>query len=75
MLRPYVEPAPGQGNPAGIPILRDQIEEYEIERIIRHRRVRGRGKGYEYLVLWKGYDLSEAQWLKEPELENASVIL
>lgn len=42
-----------------------------MERIIRHRRRRGRSGGYEYLVLFTGYDLSQAEWLPEAALANA----
>lgn len=45
--------------------------EFEVDRVIRHRRKRGRGRGLQYLVLWKGYDLSEATWEAEDAMEHA----
>lgn len=43
-----------------------------MERIVRHReRGRGRGRVTEYLVLWRGYDLSSATWEPEGNLANA----
>lgn len=42
------------------PVLVGDEIEYEVDMILRHRRRRGRGVGLEYLVLWKGFDLSEA---------------
>lgn len=38
---------------------------------MRHRRRRGRGKGYEFLVLFTGHDLSAAEWLTADDLEHA----
>ena len=43
-------------------------EEYEIDAIMGHRKVRG---GMQYLVSWKGYDESENMWLPESELGNS----
>ena len=45
--------------------------EYEVDRILRHRKRRGRGGGDEYLVLWKGFNVSEATWEKASNLEHA----
>ena len=47
--------------------------EYEVEKILRHRKRRGRGSGLEYLVLWKGFDVSEATWERAENLANAPV--
>ena len=46
--------------------------EYEVEAILRHR---GKGTWSQYLVLWKGYDLSEATWEPKSHLANAPDIL
>src|SRR6202008_4940954 len=35
--------------------------EYEVERIL-DERITGRARRHEYLVLWKGYPLSDASW-------------
>ena len=48
-------------------------EEYEVDHIKRHRRVRG-GK-VRYLVHWKGYDNTEDTWEEEDNLEHAQEAL
>ena len=34
-------------------------EVYEVNTILKHRR---RGRGYQFLVKWKDYPISEASW-------------
>ena len=46
--------------------------EYEVEVVLHHR---GKGAQHRYLILWKGYPLSEATWEPEPHLLNAPAIL
>ena len=46
--------------------------EYEVEAIARHR---GKGARRRYLVIWKGYPLSEATWEPESHLLHAPEIL
>ena len=44
-----------------------EVEEsyYQIEKLLRWRRVkRGRCEKTEYLVLWKDYQIEEAQWIR-----------
>ena len=48
------------------PIELDEEEEYEVEGILYHRRS---GRGYQYLVSWRGYDASENQWLPSKSLK------
>lgn len=54
------------------PVEVDGKDEYEIEKILSHRRM---GKGLQFLIRWKGYDASEDSWLSEKNLQNASVLL
>ena len=42
--------------------------EWEVDRILRHRK---RNHKFEYYVLWKGYPITEATWEPEENLEHA----
>ena len=46
--------------------------EYEVEGILWHQ---GKGARHQYLVLWKGYPLTEATWEPESHLANTLDIL
>ena len=46
----------------------DEVEEYEVEAILRHK---GNGARRRYLVLWKGYPVTEASWEPESSLQHA----
>ena len=50
------------------PVMVEGEEEYEVEAILRHK---GRASSCLYLVLWKGYPLTEASWEPESHLKNA----
>ena len=43
-------------------------QEYEIERILSHKKTRNRML---YQVRWRGYDAMEDSWLGEEDLANA----
>ena len=47
-------------------------EEYEVEAILRHKGKRARRL---YLVMWKGYPITEASWEPESHLRSAPLIL
>ena len=55
-----------------LPIIRDGVEEYEIEKIIRSRTVRGKRQ---FLVKYLGYDSSFNEWKHRSQLANALEIL
>ena len=54
------------------PVMVEGEEEYEVEAILRHK---GKGARRLYLVLWKGYPVTEASWEPESHLQNAPLIL
>ena len=64
LLMPYKQTnVHGPTHPKPPPDLVEGQEEYEVDHIKRHRRVRG-GKVC-YLVHWKGYDNTEDTWEEE----------
>ena len=44
------------------PDIVDREEVYQVKTILKHRR---QGQGYQYLIKWEGYPITEASW--EPE--------
>ena len=50
----------------------DGEEEYEVEAILRHK---GKGARCLYLVMCKGYPITEARWEPKSHLHNAPLIL
>ena len=54
------------------PVMVEGEEEYKVEAILRHK---GKGARRLYLVMWKGYPITEASWEPESHLYNAPLIL
>jgi len=71
LLTPYHEThVHGKNFPEPPPDLVNREEEYKVELIRDHRK---QGRGYQYLVVWKGY--SDETWESESNLKNASEVL
>jgi Chromo (CHRromatin Organisation MOdifier) domain len=54
------------------PDIEEGEEVYEVEQILKHGK---RGRGYEYLVKWVGYPITEALWEPKSNLTGATDIL
>ncbi|CAI7774702.1 unnamed protein product [Closterium sp. NIES-53] len=72
LQKPYKDPNQqfqGRQLPPPPPVLVQDEPEYEVERVLTHRR-RG-GKTLEFLLRWKGYDPTEDSWVVEADMRNA----
>jgi len=50
----------------------EEIKEWEIEKILNKRKIRGVIK---YLVQWKGFTVEHDSWEKEENLENTKELV
>ena len=67
---PYQRPRPQMEHP--LPVLVEGQPEYEIEKLLRRRRVRkGHGYSTEYLVRWLGWGPEADTWYNVKDLGNA----
>ena len=63
----YREPVKGQNVKELKPVEVNRVEEWEVEKILNKRKVRGVMK---YLVYWKRFIIENDIWEKEEDLEN-----
>ena len=68
----YKEQVGGQKRKEGKPIEIKRVEEWEVERILNKRKVRGVEK---YLVQWKGLTVENNIWEKKENLENTKKLV
>jgi len=75
-LKPYILPKSSilrkSPDPPPPPIILNDLIEYEVEEIIKHRKRRNKN---EYLVKWKGYDSHENTWEPESNLGNSQDVI
>jgi len=67
-IRQYVGQVEGQKKEQPAPVIIEGEEEWEVERILNKRKVRGKDK---YLVCWKGFMVESDTWEGKENLENA----
>ena len=73
LLKPYEEnEIHGKNFSLPPPEIVDGEESYEVETILKHRK---RGRGYQYLVKWTGYPITEASWEPENSFNNDGNLL
>jgi len=73
LLRPYRSDPSDRLPPAPPPIdVPDGAVENEVERILRSRTRRGR---LQYLVKWRGHDVSESTWQSKADVKNSQDVL
>ncbi|KAH6555714.1 hypothetical protein KP509_1Z233700 [Ceratopteris richardii] len=71
MLEPYhISPLRGERPSPSPPIETDDHEEFEVEHVLDSRISRGR---LEYLIHWKGYDISDRNWEPVENLQRAPI--
>jgi len=68
----YVEQVEGQKKEQPALVIIEGEEEWEVERILNKRRVRGKDK---YLVCWKGFTAESDTWEGRENLENAKEVI
>jgi len=68
----YKEQVKGQKKEEGKPIEIEGVKEWEIEKILNKRKIRGVDK---YLVRWKGFTAEHDTWERKEDLGNAREVL
>ena len=71
-VRKYVGQVEGQKKEQPLPVIIEGEEEWEVERILNKRRIRGKDK---FLVRWKGFTAESDTWEGRENLKNAQVAI
>ena len=71
-IRRYVGQVKRQKKEQPLPVMIEEEEEWEVERILNKRRVRGKDK---YLVRWKGFTAESDTWEGRENLKNAKEVI
>ena len=68
----YIDQVDGQRKETPQPVIIEEEEEWEVERILNKRKVRGKNK---FLVRWKGFTAKGDTWESKENLENIGDLL
>ena len=68
----YKEQIKGQKKEEGKPVEVEEVEKWEVEKILNKKRMRGVEK---YLVQWKGFTLEGDIWEKRENLKNVEELI
>ena len=71
-LQMYKSQVEGQKATKPAPVIIEGEEEYEVEKILNRRRIRGKDK---FLVRWKGYTAEADTWEDRGNLKNAEKLV
>ena len=71
-IKRYVDQVDGQRKEAPQPVVVEEEEEWEVEKILNKRKIRGKDK---FLVRWKGFMAEGDTWESRKNLQNAGDLL
>ena len=71
-IKRYVDQVDGQRKEAPQPMVVEGEEEWEVEKILNKRKIRGKDK---FLVRWKGFTAEGDTWESRENLKNAGDVL
>ena len=68
----YKEQVKGQEKEEGKPVEVEGVEEWEVEKILNKKKIRGVKK---YLIWWKGFTAEGDTWERKENLKNAEELI
>ena len=68
----YREQVKGQKKEEGKPVEVDRVEEWEVEKVLNKKKIRGIEK---YLIRWKGFTAKGDTWERKENLKNAEKLI
>jgi len=71
-IKQYIDQVNGQRKEKPQPMVIEGKEEWEVERILNRRKIRGKDK---FLVWWKGFTVEGDTWESRENLQNAGDLL
>jgi len=68
----YKEQVKGQKKEEGKPVKIEGVEEWEVEKVLNKKKIRGVEK---YLIRWKGFTAKGDTWERRENLKNAEELI